>query len=222
MSAASSYLAAASHRTNLDVLINTRVTRLLPASSHSRLPDFRKVEIVQSREGTRSVIVARKEVILSAGSINSPQILQLSGIGPREVLEPLGIEVVVESKDVGNQLGDHPFLPLYFSINSNMTFDGALRSPSATAGQTELWRSGKGLFVDPVASTIGFMRLPRNNTILKRFSDPSCGSGCPQQELLFTDGFAALSVEPAPPNGSYMTLGAVVVSPTSGRPLYSA
>ncbi|KAF3426368.1 hypothetical protein E2986_13520 [Frieseomelitta varia] len=59
------------------------------------------------REGRKHVVHARKEVILSAGAINSPQLLMLSGIGPRQHLQQVGIPVIHDSPGVGQNLQDH-------------------------------------------------------------------------------------------------------------------
>lgn len=59
------------------------------------------------RQGRKEVVYARKEVILSAGAINSPQLLMLSGVGPRQHLEEVGIPVVQDSPGVGQNLQDH-------------------------------------------------------------------------------------------------------------------
>jgi choline dehydrogenase len=64
-------------------------------------------------------IFCKKEVILSGGTINSPQILILSGIGPKEHLQSLGIDVIYNSPNVGKNLQDHPFLFTYFSSINN-------------------------------------------------------------------------------------------------------
>ena len=58
---------------------------------------------------------ANAEVILSGGAVNSPQLLMLSGIGPAEHLIEMGIDVVSESRGVGENLGDHPVLPVIWS-----------------------------------------------------------------------------------------------------------
>ena len=65
--------------------------------------------------GERRSVRARREVILSAGAIHSPAILQRSGIGPRGLLEGLGIEVVAE-RPVGEHLLDHPILGLMLEL----------------------------------------------------------------------------------------------------------
>jgi choline dehydrogenase len=57
-------------------------------------------------------VTAKKEVILSAGSIGSPQILELSGIGDRKLLTKLGIDVTVANSNVGENLQDHIYVPI--------------------------------------------------------------------------------------------------------------
>src|SRR3954451_14208413 len=62
---------------------------------------------VGSPHGRMQTVLARREVILSAGALNTPRLVQLSGIGPADVLAALGVEVVHESPGVGANLVDH-------------------------------------------------------------------------------------------------------------------
>ena len=71
---------------------------------------------------------ARKEVILSAGSIGSPSILQRSGIGPKALLQRLGIPTVVDSPDVGGNLQDHLQLRLIYQVNNARTLNKVANS----------------------------------------------------------------------------------------------
>lgn len=90
----------------------------LETGIHSRkvlLEGTRAVGIEYSKGGSIKTARARKEVILSAGSIGSPQLLQLSGIGPAKVLEDAGVEVVKDLPGVGENLQDH--LEVYFQIH---------------------------------------------------------------------------------------------------------
>lgn len=99
-SAATAYLRPVRNRRNLTVQTNSLVRRLVI--------DQRRVTGVEiDRHGTRQTIRARREFILCAGAIGSPQILQMSGIGDAERLKSLGIEPVHHSPDVGENLQDH-------------------------------------------------------------------------------------------------------------------
>ena len=60
-----------------------------------------------SCDGQLGTVKAEKEVILSGGSVGSPQMLMLSGVGPRDVLESVGVDVVVELPGVGQHVQDH-------------------------------------------------------------------------------------------------------------------
>lgn len=89
-------------RENFHLSLWSHVTRVLidPQSRRAYGVEF-------IRDGRKEVVFAKKEVILSAGAINSPQLLMLSGIGPRVHLEQLGIPVIEDSPGVGQNLQDH-------------------------------------------------------------------------------------------------------------------
>ncbi|KAL1129801.1 hypothetical protein AAG570_012745 [Ranatra chinensis] len=104
-STAKGYLRPAQGRPNLHIVLHAHVERLLIEKTTKR-PTVKGVEF--SRMGKRGIrVAANKEVILSAGSINSVQILMLSGIGPKEHLESKNISVVVDLPGVGKNLQDH-------------------------------------------------------------------------------------------------------------------
>jgi choline dehydrogenase len=100
-SAATAYLRPALARPNLSVLTSTRALRIT----------FRRRRVVGvevEHLGATRTIGARREVVLSAGAYQSPQLLLLSGIGATEQLEGFGIPVIAESPEVGENLQDHP------------------------------------------------------------------------------------------------------------------
>lgn len=74
-----------------------KAVEFVPSTAQSSTPDNTKI------------VRARKEIILSAGTIHSPQILQNSGIGPRSVLESASVSVKVELPGVGQNFQDHPW-----------------------------------------------------------------------------------------------------------------
>jgi len=99
------YLKQAKHRKNLTVIPHTLVDHVLF--------DGNKATGVRYTSAGRSIdIHAKAEVILSAGSIGSPAILQRSGVGPAKVLEAAGVHVLVDAPGVGENLQDH--LEVYF------------------------------------------------------------------------------------------------------------
>ncbi|THV06377.1 FAD/NAD(P)-binding domain-containing protein [Dendrothele bispora CBS 962.96] len=210
-SSAVAYLRPAMNRGNLDVLIDTRVTKLLRKKHSNDHPIFNKVEVAQRVDGPRYVLHAKKEIILSAGAIGTPQILLLSGIGPRDELEAKGITVYVNSPDVGKKCFNHPLLPLRFTVNSNNTFDDVNRDPALQQMLLSQWQSNRtGLFANGPANMIGFMRLP-DSFFNRTNKDPSSGHRSANMEMVFFNGYSGVP----PPQGHYFTLTPVIVSPKS-------
>ncbi|KAG6896162.1 hypothetical protein C0992_009911 [Termitomyces sp. T32_za158] len=124
-SSATSYLAPNFiRRPNLHVLLNTRVTRLLKTSKSTKRPVIRTVEFAnENTPEARNKLTARKEVILSAGTVGTPHILLNSGIGDAGDLTALGINPIVSLPDVGKNLSDQPALSNNWFVNSDDTLD---------------------------------------------------------------------------------------------------
>ena len=121
-SSAVGYLRPASHRDNLEVWTDTQVARVL-------IEGRRAVGVECQRDGAMLRVRARKEVILSAGPIQSPKLLELSGIGRRDILSKLGIPVVHELLGVGENLQDHPNTRLTFECTEPITINDVLQKP---------------------------------------------------------------------------------------------
>jgi len=104
MGTALAYLKPARGRPNLDVVTGRHVVRV-------ELDGERAVGVrVRDRRGREEVLHAEREVILSAGTIGTPQVLMLSGIGPADHLREHGLPVVVDQPEVGANLQDHPYV----------------------------------------------------------------------------------------------------------------
>ena len=99
-SAARAFLRPAMKRKNLAVITGAQVTRVIMEAG-------RALGVEYVREGQTHILRCRAEVILSGGAINSPQLLQLSGIGPGALLQGLGIAVARDNPNVGDHLSDH-------------------------------------------------------------------------------------------------------------------
>ncbi len=105
-SAAKAYLREASKRPNLTILTEAQVRRVI-------LKGHRATGIELSRKGRLETWHAGREVILCGGAINSPQLLQLSGIGDPEDIQSVGLPVMHELKGVGKNMQDHLDLTVY-------------------------------------------------------------------------------------------------------------
>ncbi len=125
VSSAKGFLKAARSRANLDVLVKTDVLKV-------EIEDHRVTGVtLRDKSGTR--FVGAHEVILSAGAVQSPKLLQLSGIGPEAVLRAAGVPVIVDSPDVGRNLREHRYLQTVYrvtgdSMNLNYQGIGLLKS----------------------------------------------------------------------------------------------
>ncbi|XP_047033156.1 glucose dehydrogenase [FAD, quinone]-like [Helicoverpa zea] len=101
-SAAKAFLRPVRLRQNLHIALFTHVTKVLIDKDGKRAYG---VEFI--RDGEKQVVYATREVILSAGSIGSPQLLMLSGVGPANHLQEVGVDVIQDSPGVGRNLQDH-------------------------------------------------------------------------------------------------------------------
>ncbi|CAB0020141.1 unnamed protein product [Nesidiocoris tenuis] len=118
-STAKAFLRPVRLRKNLDISMHSHVVKILTVRQGSMI---RTVGVQFWKNGRRWTVRARKEVVLSAGAINSPQILMLSGIGPKDELARHGIPLVKDLK-VGYNLQDHVGLGgLTFLIDEPITF----------------------------------------------------------------------------------------------------
>ncbi|KAF8259333.1 aryl-alcohol-oxidase from pleurotus Eryingii [Lactarius quietus] len=214
-SASGAYLTPALSRQNLDILINTQVTKVVETGTKGSLPIFRGVQFAQSASGTIFSRSATKEVILAAGAVNTPHLLMLSGIGDSAQLSQFNIRTIVNLPDVGKNLQDHVLLLNPFSVKSNFTNDDISRNTTLFQDDLAQWeQSHTGPFAISVGADLGWLRLPKNTTIFKTVKDPSSGPEAPHYEFIFFSGFAS-SVESLPSTGHYMSIASNLITPTS-------
>ena len=107
-STSNAYIKPAKNRSNLKILTNVLVQKVI-------LENKIATGVEYSINGNKKALKANREVILCAGSIGSPQLLQLSGIGPKKVLDDAGVDVLHELPGVGENLQDH--LEVYFQYH---------------------------------------------------------------------------------------------------------
>ncbi|MDG2420135.1 MAG: GMC family oxidoreductase N-terminal domain-containing protein [Gammaproteobacteria bacterium] len=125
-SATKAYLHPAQSRQNLTILTDTHVEKIKTENFNSEL---RATGLKIKRENRESeYLTADKEIILSAGAIGSPQILQLSGIGPKELLSQKGIDVLADLPGVGENLHDHLQVRSVYKVENTVTLNQRAKS----------------------------------------------------------------------------------------------
>jgi len=137
-STATGYLRPAKGRKNLEVRTGALVERI-------ELAGQRAVGVAYRQNGTPRRAGASREVLLAAGAIGSPHILQLSGVGPGAALQAAGIEVAHELPGVGADLQDHFQVRMYYRCTQPITLNDQLRSwtgKARIAAEFLLTRSG--------------------------------------------------------------------------------
>lgn len=145
------YLKPAMGRPNLTVITGALTQRVLTEGKRATGVEYR-------REGQLFTATASREVILSGGTYNTPQILMLSGIGPAGHLRDMGIEVVHDLPGVGQNLSEHPRVPVLFEAAKPVTFVNQLRFDRATKNVIQWYLFGTGPFARQVNSANPVLR----------------------------------------------------------------
>jgi choline dehydrogenase len=136
-STAVAYLNPARSRPNLRIETEAQATRIL-------MEGRRAVGVAFRQHGALRTLRANREVVLSAGALQSPQLLQLSGIGPSALLRQFGIPVVHELAGVGENLQDHLQLRLIYEVTKPITNNDQLRSLWGKAKMGLQWALFRG------------------------------------------------------------------------------
>ena len=126
-SAATGYLRPAQQRPNLQVEVNSLATRIVFDGLREGKNRTRAVG-VEYRQNGKTHCARAREIILSGGTFNSPQLLQLSGVGPARHLESLGIPVVFDAPGVGEALQDHLYVRTFWRCAKPITLNDDMSS----------------------------------------------------------------------------------------------
>jgi len=166
------------------------------------------------------IITACREVILSAGSLQSPALLELSGIGDATLLSSLSIPVVKELPAVGQNLQDHIRIQASFQLQPEYHSFDALKNTSRAAIELSQYHAGNTSFYDYTASGYAYVpwttvspataarleSLVQNDTSLtspidqlkRSYLSPPLSHTVPQVEVIFSDGYTGLQGYPPP------------------------
>uniref|UniRef100_UPI0035CAFB88 GMC family oxidoreductase n=1 Tax=uncultured Mycobacterium sp. TaxID=171292 RepID=UPI0035CAFB88 len=127
VSASWAFLRPARRRPNLTFAVDTTVNRVLFEGDKAFGV---QATTTKSRHVTYT---ARRETVLSLGSLATPKLLQLSGIGERSLLRSLGIDTIVDSPNVGRRMREHHCFALQFRLNRNLGYNRLLATPARQA-----------------------------------------------------------------------------------------
>ncbi|PFH47692.1 GMC oxidoreductase [Amanita thiersii Skay4041] len=218
-------------RSNLDVLLHARVTRLIKTSK--KLGDQRKISarsvefvVDGTTAGPTHILTANREVVLSAGAVLTPHVLLHSGIGNITLLQSLGITPLLNLPGVGQNLTDHPAVANTWFVNGTDTLDNYVRNATLFAQTLKQWEDERqGPFVDEPINHAGWLRLP-SELLSKALqagglgNDPAATMTAHYElvvtvNLFLTMGQNGVVVGVTPPTGNYLTVATAVVSPVS-------
>ncbi|KAF5873729.1 putative glucose-methanol-choline oxidoreductase protein [Botrytis fragariae] len=169
--AGNAYLDPIRGRPNLTIQTNTTITKVLLEKSSSASDAIATGVEFASKDDSSQTITARKEVIICAGAINSPRILELSGIGDADLLQRLGINVVIDNPHVGENLQNHLFTGLTFEARDDVeTVDAIFRQqPDAVAAAMQEYATkGTGYLSTSNITTMAQLPLPEFHTEARR------------------------------------------------------
>lgn len=150
-SAAQAYLRPAAKRRNLHVTARALVTRIL-------FDGTRAIGVEYAQGGRKHQVFAAREVILSGGAINSPQVLMLSGIGNADELRALGIPVTADVPGVGQNLQDHLETYVQYASKQPITLYSAMNPLAKLKIGVQWLFAGKGLGATNHFESGGFIR----------------------------------------------------------------
>ncbi|KAL7952224.1 GMC oxidoreductase [Trichoderma compactum] len=214
--AANSYIPTSG--SNLHLLLETRVAKVnLRKSRNSHTATG-----VTLQDGT--IIGARREVILSCGAIQSPGLLELSGIGSKAVLSRAGIDQIINLEGVGENLQDHVRYQASYQLKDNFTsFDMLKYNTTYAATQLALWRANQASLYDYTGSGYSYLnwhqvvgKMATNLNSLAQNVVSSLGSVVNQKKLLYIGSLLSPQVEVIFSDGYTGVKGYPIV----GSPLY--
>ena len=139
---------------NLVVYNNTLADNILFSNNTAQ-------SITVSSQGRQYILSARKEIIISAGAFQSPQLLMVSGIGPRKILQDLNIPVIVDLPGVGQNMWDHPYYATAYRVNVPTTSAG-LNNPNLASEAVEAYleEAAGPLSISSTPGMFGWEKLP--------------------------------------------------------------
>lgn len=175
--AGNAYYRPNAKRPNLKVLTDALVTKIIFAPRKSERDPLVATGLQFTSQGKKYVAHATREVIVSAGTFQSPQLLELSGIGRKSLLKSQGIPVLKDNPNVGENLQDHVVVPVSFQTIPGEATAEALRDPLVVQAALELYNvnhtgplatAGPSALISYSQILSSFKKSPHSNNRLKQ------------------------------------------------------
>ncbi|KAI1318211.1 hypothetical protein F5Y16DRAFT_406402 [Xylariaceae sp. FL0255] len=180
---ANAYLPQLHGRPNVTILTSSTVSKILLAKTDAGNVIARGVQVIIDASETIT-IKADKEIILAAGAISSPRLLENSGIGDASLLQRLGIDVIIDNPNVGENFQNHIFTGVCFQVRDDVkTLDPFFRQePAAVQEAMEAYSRGAGPLASSSLVASAQLPLPDSQTIevkevLSKLLDAPMSSG---------------------------------------------
>ncbi|KAK2002338.1 GMC oxidoreductase [Colletotrichum falcatum] len=204
--AGSTYLQSAKSRSNLVVVTGALVEKIIFKTDAG---DIVAEAVQYTKDGETKTVTARKEVVLTAGTLNSSRLLELSGVGNAELLRGLGIDVVLDNPHVGENLQNHILVGASFEALPELdTMDGLVRQDPATLGATmEAYGKGTGPFTRSGTSATAQLPLPASEDLgqlLDKLDGPKT-SATPAFTKAFETYVRSVLTSSSEPSGYYIS-----------------
>lgn len=181
--------------------LSEQIKRALGVTSSLRIAG---VEFAANSSDTRSTVLVKREVIIAAGAIHTPQLLMLSGVGARSILQSAGVVARVDLPGVGSNLQDHMQVACWYPYqNPAYQYPNQLNTDQRLVDQSwsEYWRTKTGLFTSIAVNGVAFPSLvdttstfasiaelaaSQSSLYLSADTDPSVKTGFAKQLPLLT------------------------------------
>lgn len=187
-------------RSNLTVITNTIVQKInLEGQSVGVIATGVQL---QTNEGCIRTVKARREVVLAAGAVQSPQILELSGIGSSKLLKKLEIPVVIDLPGVGENLQDHAMVCQSYQVRDGISSIDMFRDPALIQQATKEYNETRGgplgtqtasVSYMPLVDSEGRMSTEAKKTLLKEYIPDKSGQTALLKEMVTQDDTPAFS-----------------------------
>ncbi|KAL7626078.1 hypothetical protein AAE478_002848 [Parahypoxylon ruwenzoriense] len=182
----------------------------------------RATGVIVDTQGMEYTLSAKKEVILSAGFIGSPQLLLVSGVGPADDLEKLSIPVVADLPGVGQGMQDHIYYGVTYRVNAPTL--SAFNDPVFAAQQLELYENeSRGMYANPTTDVLAWEKIPEphrsnmQNSSLEALA--AYPADWPEVEYISLSAYIGMQADSRngdPKDGyNYATLAISIVAPRS-------